>query len=266
MVPPHVKIYRGNSPIMNIFNAILSVDNAYMTKIGSTIPEDVLRIMCTYIKTNHYNYKIEKLFHINNIKLQDYIHGFYTYNVKTLKQIKKDDNITWQVEGTGGTGGYVKVDYVDCIAIHNYENELRKRLNELKEDNICLKYYRKNKPIGKKYYEKEDFDKAIDINHNNKMTHQEQLDIQFQELYKQYVIDNPNANLPAMDAKYTKYNKITKFTDFYKSKLLNKTIYSYKMTGRNYNYKNSIMYYNGDNTGTYDPRYENAGGAKITLM
>ena len=242
----------------------LNLNVACENVTGQSIPDDIMKIIYQYVKTLKYNTKIEKLFHINNITLQDYIDTFCTYNVKTLKQIRKDDKIGWTIEGTGGTGGYVKVDYVDSISIYNYENELRKKLNELKADNICLKCYRKNKPIGKKYYEAEEMVKAIDIHDNNKKTHLKNIDIQFQELYKQYVIDNPNANLPPMATKYTKLHKISGFTDFHKSRLLNKTIYSYKTT----NYNKHILYYNSDfgEHGTYDPRYKNAGGAIIKLI
>ena len=77
-----------------------------------------------------------------------------------------------------------------------------------------------------------------------------------------------------MATKYTKLHKISGFTDFHKSRLLNKLLYTYKTKGYPHN-PHHILYYNSDarqtdlgfgEHGTFDPRSKNAGGAIIKLI
>ena len=136
---------------MSILTSIMSMDTACSIKTGMNIPEEVLRIIYQYIKTNNNNYKIEKLFHINNKTIEDHIKYFSVFNVKELKHIKKEAGIkSYSYPGTGKNFSYNKEDHIVNLAVAVYGKELTNKLNILKDDNICLKYYKKNKPYGKK--------------------------------------------------------------------------------------------------------------------
>ena len=137
---------------MDSVKLLLSINKACVELTGTDIPEECVKVIHTYAKTNENNDKIQKLFRINNISKGDY---FEKYSNMTLPQLKQDrfwkrqNSQTYNVS-SGKNGRYVKADHVRRLTHINYIKDADEVKNKLREDYICNKCWNKK---TKKYVE-----------------------------------------------------------------------------------------------------------------
>lgn len=176
---------------MNSVKLLLSINKACIELTGTDIPEECVKVIHTYAKTNENNDKIQKLFRINNISKGDY---FEKYSNMTLPQLKQDrfwkrqNSQTYNVS-SGKNGRYVKADHVRRLTYMNYTKDADEAKNKLGKDYICNKYWNKK---TKKYVEYDEYHAHCQVKKNERAVCQAIIQSKIDLMIKEFMEQEEN--------------------------------------------------------------------------